>query len=100
MAKLPNRFSAEQAVQVLEFVEALPDNIRSIVVHCEGGFSRSCALVKALNALYGYSVDFEQLKEANPSVERALLAVAKQRAVKGGKGAGGAGKRGKNAEKR
>ncbi|TDY87770.1 UNVERIFIED_ORG: hypothetical protein DFO49_4417 [Herbaspirillum seropedicae] len=78
--KLPYQFTEVQATQVLAFVEGLPAGIRSIVVHCEGGFSRSCAVAKALHALYGYAVDDEQLSEANPAVERVLRETAKRRA--------------------
>lgn len=42
--------------------------IPAILVLCEGGFSRSCAIVRALNELYGYVVDHGRLSEATPSV--------------------------------
>lgn len=72
-AKLKNAFTKEQAKQVRSFVEELPDSVRTVVVHCEGGYSRSTAVVRALNALYGYSVMDEQLEEANPSVLALML---------------------------
>src|SRR5450830_1050349 len=65
---LKKAFTQEQAGQVKVFVENLPSGIRTILVHCEGGFSRSCAIVLALNELYGCVVDHGQLSEANPSV--------------------------------
>jgi|SRR5450830_118510 len=67
-ARLKKAFTQEQAGQVKVFVENLPSGIRTILVHCEGGFSRSCAIVLALNELYGCVVDHGQLSEANPSV--------------------------------
>lgn len=36
------------------FIDALPQEIASIVVHCEGGYSRSCAV--ALARLIGLPV--------------------------------------------
>lgn len=70
--KLPKAFTVEQAAEVLSFVNALPLSISFIVVHCEGGYSRSCAVAYVLNELYGYAVEFEYLKDANPSVIKML----------------------------
>ncbi|WP_306532431.1 hypothetical protein [Burkholderia sp. AU18528] len=64
-------FAAEQAQATRTFVEALPDEIASIVVHCEGGYSRSCAIALALHLLY--DADLEHLVQANPSVVRAMV---------------------------
>ncbi|WP_075256683.1 dual specificity protein phosphatase family protein [Herbaspirillum camelliae] len=75
-AKLKAAFTAQQAGTVLAFVEALPQNIRTIVVHCEGGYSRSCAIALALADIYGYEADRASLGEANPSVLRTLKDVA------------------------
>jgi predicted protein tyrosine phosphatase len=72
-AKLPRAFTAEQANKVRRFVELLPDEVNAVVVHCEGGFSRSCAIALALHRLYGYQVDMERLTQANPSVLRLMM---------------------------
>lgn len=66
--KIPKAFTADQAKNVLSFVEGLPPDILSIVVHCEGGQSRSCAVAAVLHELYGYPVEPERLLRANPSV--------------------------------
>ena len=39
--KLVHAFTTVQAQAIRAFVEALPDEIASVVVHCEGGYSRS-----------------------------------------------------------
>jgi predicted protein tyrosine phosphatase len=66
--KVSRAFTAEQAKQVLSFVTGLPPSILSIVTHCVGGYSRSCAIAYMLKELYGYTVDLERLQNANPSV--------------------------------
>lgn len=66
-------FTKEQAAQILQFVESLPPQISSVVVHCEGGYSRSCAVALALHERYGYAVERERLREANQSVNRYLV---------------------------
>ncbi|WP_432258041.1 hypothetical protein [Cupriavidus sp. TMH.W2] len=71
-AKLDSAFTVEQAQAVRQFVDCLPADIASVVVHCEGGFSRSCAIALGLHHLYGYQVETEQLTQANPSVLRVL----------------------------
>ncbi|WP_322039860.1 hypothetical protein [Burkholderia diffusa] len=58
----------EQAQAIHSFVEALPMEVLSVVVHCEGGYSRSCAIALALHWLYGYEAEIEHLSQANPSV--------------------------------
>ena len=70
--KVSRTFTAEQAKQVLSFVTGLPPGILSIVAHCEGGYSRSCAVAYMLNELYGYTVELERLQNANPSVIKML----------------------------
>ena len=35
--KLPHAFTAEHGSAIRRFVEALPDEISSVVIHCEGG---------------------------------------------------------------
>ncbi|AZG13784.1 dual specificity protein phosphatase family protein [Cupriavidus pauculus] len=72
-AKLPYAFTTEQANEVRDFVESLTDDVNAVVVHCEGGFSRSCAIALALHRLYGYEADIERLTQANPSVLRLMM---------------------------
>lgn len=72
--KLVWAFTAEKAQSVRFFVEALPDEIASIVIHCEGGYSRSCAIALALHRLFGYHVEIEHLSQANPSVVSLMMA--------------------------
>jgi predicted protein tyrosine phosphatase len=74
--KLPRAFTLDQAEQILSFVDALPPSVLSLVVHCEGGYSRSCAVAFVLHELYGYTVELERLKEANPSVIKLLRKAA------------------------
>ncbi|MDN7591901.1 hypothetical protein QZM44_33885 [Burkholderia seminalis] len=71
--KLSRAFTPKQARMVRSFVEGLPDTITSIVVHCEGGYSRSCAIALGLHRLYGYRVDKESLVRANPSVLSVMI---------------------------
>ena len=72
-AALGNAFTPEQAKSIRQFVESLPSEIVSIVVHCEGGYSRSSAIALALHRLYGYKVALGRLTEANPSVVRLMM---------------------------
>lgn len=67
-AKLGDAFTPEDARQVIAFVEALPPEVRDLVVHCEGGFSRSCAIARFLLEHYGYAAEADRLNDANPSV--------------------------------
>ncbi|MDN7445643.1 hypothetical protein QZM64_41500 [Burkholderia cepacia] len=71
--KLVHAFTAEQAQAIRSFVQALPTEIVSVVVHCEGGYSRSCAIALALHRLYGYQAEIEHLSQANPSVVRVMM---------------------------
>ena len=71
--KIPAAFTVGHADQIRSFIAQLPDPITSIVVHCEGGFSRSCAVVLALHKLHGYRVDLEELQTANPSIVHVLM---------------------------
>lgn len=68
-------FNAEHALAIFSFVDSLPTGVASIVVHCEGGYSRSCAVVLALHRLYGYQVDMEHLIQANPSILKLILSL-------------------------
>lgn len=38
--KLEHAFTVEQGEAIIAFVEALPDEISTVVIHCEGGYSR------------------------------------------------------------
>ncbi|MEX3639674.1 hypothetical protein [Paraburkholderia sp. BR14320] len=71
--KLAHAFTKEQANAVRAFVDALPEAIASVVVHCEGGYSRSCGVAVALHQLYGYSMNHQHLASANPSVVRVMM---------------------------
>lgn len=71
--KIPAAFTQAHAQQIRSFIEQLPPTIESVVVHCEGGFSRSCAVVLGLHKLYGYQVDMSDLEQANPSIVRVLM---------------------------
>ena len=70
--KLPHAFTAEHGSAIRTFVETLPPEIASVVVHCEGGYSRSCAVAVALHRLYGYHAELPQLSQANPSIVRLM----------------------------
>lgn len=71
--KLPHTFKATHAEQIHSFIDQLPEHVSSIVVHCEGGFSRSCAVVLCLHKVYGYQVDLSELEQANPSIVKVLM---------------------------
>ncbi|CBJ42255.1 conserved protein of unknown function [Ralstonia solanacearum CFBP2957] len=70
--KLPHAFTAEHGSAIRTFVETLPPEIASVVVHCEGGYSRSCAIAVALHRLYGYHAELPHLSQANPSIVRVM----------------------------
>ncbi|MGS1021359.1 hypothetical protein [Burkholderia glumae] len=70
--KLVHAFTAEHAQAIHSFIEALPTQVVSVVVHCEGGYSRSCAIALALHRLYGYQAEIEHLSQANPSIVRMM----------------------------
>ncbi|MDR6584334.1 putative protein tyrosine phosphatase [Herbaspirillum frisingense] len=74
--KLPDAMTRQDAEAILEFVQALPSSIHSLVVHCEGGFSRSAGVVMALKELYGYEVEEERLAQANQSIMTIRLDIA------------------------
>lgn len=71
--KLPDAFRPDQAAAVLQFLQGLPATVTSIVVHCEGGYSRSSAIVRGLAELYGYQDFAPHARSANPSVLALLL---------------------------
>lgn len=70
--KLAHAFTEEHGRAIRSFVEALPGDISSVVVHCEGGFSRSCAVAIALHRLYGYQAELRHFSKANPSIVRVM----------------------------
>ena len=74
--KLPRAFTLDQAEQILSFVDSLPPSVLSLVVHCEGGYSRSCAVAYVLQELHGYAAELERLQNANPSVIKLLRKAA------------------------
>ncbi|ASD80850.1 hypothetical protein QHI69_04730 [Burkholderia gladioli pv. gladioli] len=65
---LTDAFTRRHADMICSFVECLPDEITAVVVHCEGGYSRSCAIALGLHRLYGYNVEMEHLGRANSSI--------------------------------
>ena len=71
--KLPHAFTAEHGSAICRFVEALPNEISSVVIHCEGGYSRSCAVATALHRLYGYHAELKNLVQANQSIVRVMM---------------------------
>lgn len=71
--KLAHAFTAEQAKAIRLFVDALPDGVVSVVVHCEGGYSRSCAVALAIHRLYGYHAETKYLCQANSSVVQLMM---------------------------
>lgn len=79
--KVAEAFTADQAQQVVEFIEALPPEIRDLVAHCEGGYSRSCAVAKFLHENYGYEAEARRLEYANRSVVEILRRAARTRGV-------------------
>jgi len=83
LAKVADAFTAAHASDVLAFVERLPGSINSVVVHCEGGYSRSCAIAKGLNQIYGFEVQEGDLSEANPSVVEVMGRAAAARSGRG-----------------
>ncbi len=75
--KLPHAFTAEHASAIRTFVETLPPEIASVIVHCEGGYSRSCAIAVALHRLYGYHAELPHLSQANPSIVHVMIGDAR-----------------------
>lgn len=72
--KLTDAFTRGHADMIRSFVEYLPEEINAIVVHCEGGYSRSCAIALGLHRLYGYNVEMEHLAHANSSILHVMTA--------------------------
>lgn len=70
--KINDGFTPQQAKEIHAFVRALGPEIRSVVVHCEGGYSRSCGVVLALHNIYGFAVNLNNLNLANRFVVTAM----------------------------
>jgi len=62
---------------ILEFVKTLPETVHTLVVPCEGGFSRSAGVVKAFRELHDYKAEEARLIQANRRVKKTLLETAK-----------------------
>lgn len=71
--KTSAEFTEAHAQLIRSFVEQLPSTIASVVVHCEGGFSRSCAVAFGLHKLYGHQVVLSNLEQANQSIVQVLM---------------------------
>jgi protein-tyrosine phosphatase len=71
--KLVHSLTVEQPHAVRSFVEALPMEVVSVVVHCEGGYSRSCAIALALHRLYGYRAEIKHLSQAKLSIVNMMV---------------------------
>ena len=70
--RIKNGFTKVQAEEVHAFVRNLPAEIRTLIVHCEGGYSRSCGVVMSLHTIYGFTVDASSLAQANESVMKIM----------------------------
>lgn len=46
-------FTQEQALQIFKFLRDHQDTKQYVIVHCEGGISRSAAVAKFIAAIYG-----------------------------------------------
>ncbi|KGG83653.1 hypothetical protein N5F13_12040 [Comamonas thiooxydans] len=78
-AKIKDAFTVQQAKEIHAFVQALPAEICTLIVHCEGGYSRSCAVVLSLHNIYGFCVNTGSLVQANPSVVKTMIMSASKR---------------------
>lgn len=66
-SKFDAAFDQKHAGQICNFIESLPVEISSAVMHREGRYSLSMAVVQALHDLYGFQVDEKTLQQANHS---------------------------------
>lgn len=78
-AKLNAAMTPSHAKELHAFIQELPSTIHIVLVHCQGGISRSPGVAAALNAVYGYSIETERLKKANESVTQLLIKEAKSK---------------------
>jgi predicted protein tyrosine phosphatase len=81
-AKVAEAFTLEQACQVIVFGEALESHVHDLVVHCEGGFSRSCAIAKFLREQFGFEAEVDRLHDANKSVLEVLHRAARSESTR------------------
>ena len=72
------RFSEEDAGKIIDFIEALPDELNGILVHCRAGISRSAAVAKWISAAHGLPFN-EKYNAYNYSVFAMLEKVAERR---------------------
>lgn len=70
--RLQDAFRSVHADAILDFIARLHREVATIVVHCEGGYSPSCAIALGLHRLYGYETDTRLLAAANPSIVHLL----------------------------
>lgn len=63
--KILKLFSKDNAEDIKSFVESLPAIVKTLIVHCEGGYSRSCGVALALHQRYQFEADLRFLGEAN-----------------------------------
>lgn len=76
-AKMPNAFTRTDAAHIISFLTNLPATIHSIVVHCEGGYSRSCAVALFIHQQFAAATDVARLSEHNKSILTLLQKVQK-----------------------
>lgn len=72
-SRLADAFPPKQAQAIRAFVESLPREIVSPIVHREGGYSRSRGVATPLHQLYGYAAELQHLPNANMSVVRVMM---------------------------
>jgi predicted protein tyrosine phosphatase len=77
-SKIADAMTPAQAIEVVSFVQNLPLHVTSVVAHCEGGYSRSCAIALVLHERFKYAADVERLSMANESVLRLLRRAASE----------------------
>lgn len=65
-------FDKNQAQQVIDFVESLPDEVDSLMVHCEAGISRSAAVALFIRDYYAPQLELKYAEFYNKHV-RSLL---------------------------
>lgn len=56
-------FTKKDAAKIKDFVKELPKTIDTIIVHCEGGISRSAAVAKYLSEKYNQPNFYERYNE-------------------------------------
>lgn len=65
-------FDKDQAKQVIDFVESLPDEVDSIMVHCEAGISRSAAVALFIKDCYAPDLELKYSEFHNRHVRNLL----------------------------